>query len=246
MTKISAKTWLTISLASALSICLLLFGMFLGMTLYYVMATTVSHTRWTQNTDGREMRILPVSVIAEGRNTPPFAEHIDYAQRRFRYNCKVDPDTFDSDAFQKIYGFVKDGIERHVWAFPKNNDVPFRFRSLGPHGQTLIRQSVFSQFGVIILDWKIHIDGYVSEDGSHYLFWLRHDGGNFYGCDIEYYVDFNVETQRLTLYIRQKLYRGKHKRYRFEFELQDNPVPSRYSLGEGEIRSVFVPINQET
>ena len=214
MSKKSTKTWLIVSLALALSVGLLLLGIFLGMTISYIMATTVRGTHWVTNVHGNEIRVQPVSVVTEDRNTPPFAAHLEESQKR-----RLDNQVQDRDEHTSL-----------------------RLRTFGPHGQPLIRQKVFSQFGHITLDWQIYIDGWVDDSGSCYHLWVSHVGGNFAGCDTDYYIDFDAETQRLTLHIRQQLYRGAYKRYQFEFELQDNPMPSRFMGYEGEIPSIFVPV----
>ena len=67
-----------------------------------------------------------------------------------------------------------------------------------------------------------------------------HRGGNFAGVDIDYYADYHPETQRLTLHVRQKLHWQQYKRYKFEFELQDDPAPKRIYYGGEGIPSRFV------
>ena len=98
--------------------------------------------------------------------------------------------------------------------------------------------------GYTTLDWDITIDGFVSRDGQYYYFDLSYEGGNFVGCEKDFYVDFDTVTQRLTLHVREKLYRDKYKRYQFDFVIEDDKMPSLKSRGEGEIRSIFVPVSE--
>jgi len=228
-----------LTLAGILSLVVLLA---LGLMICYLMMTTVQESLWTAEIGGKEITVIPVSVITEGRDIPPFTEHLEDYQKRHCCNCIIDSqDQIQPGGFT---GGIGIGGKWYYWGFPKNHGTPFSFRSFGHHGQTLIRQRVTNQFGFkhSELDWRIVVDGYLSEDGQHYYLSLRHDGGNFADHDVDYYAEFDTETQRLTLHVRQKLYREKYKRYQFEFEVQDNPTPSHISRGEGEIQSLFVPI----
>jgi hypothetical protein len=109
----------------------------------------------------------------------------------------------------------------------------------------LVRQKVTYQLGSLFtLDWSILIDGYMSDDRKYYCLKLYHAGGNLAGGDIDYYADFDTEKHRLTLYVRQKLHRGKYTRYQFGFKLQESPLspPDIISTAGVEIRYVFVPM----
>jgi len=208
--------------------------------LSYVASTTVTETQWISDVGGirgSSKTVKPSLVMIETRDTPPFAAHLEDYQKKYRCNCVVDTEEqVHQGGYGGAFGY---GKTWRYWSLPKEEGIPFSFRSIE---QTLIRQKVVNQFGHTTLDCNFRIDGCVSGDDKYYYFSLGLDGGNFAGCDVGYYVDFDTVTQRLTLHVRQQLYRGKYKRYQFDFELQDNPVPSPYSRGEGEIRSVLVPV----
>ena len=225
-------------LISAVTLAALLLGLFLGMMLSYVATTTVQEIKWVTEIDGKTF-VHKVGPIIEKKGMPPFAEHLEPYQKIYQCNCVLNSED------QQLPGHVGGGfaygdkIVRH-WQIPMEENIPFSFRSVDR--QTLIRQKVENIHGHTTLDWSITISGSLSEDARYYYLSLGYQGGNFAGCDIDKYIDFNPATKILTLRVREKLYRGKYKRYQFEFELQDDKTPTQYSRGEGEIQSIFVPL----
>ena len=238
MSKISVKTWM-VPLVSILS---MLFLIFLGACFYHVAFTTVKMAIWQVEIDGKKMMISSSSVV-ETRGITPFAAHLEDYQKIYMCNCVVDSDEQIRGGFGGGAGY---GSKMFRWRLPSQDGVPFSFRHV--NHQTLISQKVTNKLGDITLDWRVTLNGWLSEDGKHYFLQLGRLGGNFYGTDIDYYADYDPDTQRLTLHVRQKLYREPYKRYQFEFELQDNPAPmliSSNNYGESAIPSMFVPVKRE-
>lgn len=232
MPKISVKTCLT-ALVSILSI---FFLMFLGALFYYIAATTVKTSVWTAEIDGTMKPISP-EVVVETKDMTPFAAHLEGWQKKYLCNCIVESNEQVEGGYGGAFGY---GKTWWYWRLPSPDDVPFRMRHVLP-AQTLIRQRVTYKLGNdhFRLDWCITIYGWLSEDGKYYFLQTGHLGGNFAGIDIDYYADYHPETQRLTLHVRQKLHWQQYKRYKFEFELQDDPAPKRIYYGEEGIPSKF-------
>lgn len=205
-----------------------------------MITTTAKTTQWFTELDGKTLFHKAIATV-EKSSTPPFAGHLEPYQKVHRCNCVHDAGNPPlPGGFTGAFAF-EDKIMRH-WSFPKEKDKHFSYRQID---QELIRQKIVNQFGQTMLVWQIMLDGYVSEDGQFYYFRLSHAGGNFAGCEVDYYVDFNPDTQILTLHVREKLYREKYKRYQFDFELQNAKTPrTSYSQphGASETQSVFVPV----
>jgi len=219
MPKTTIKIWLPILLLVTVLASLLLGG-FLGLLLlHYCGMTVVEKTHWTTIVNNAEITV-PFSMITEEKDTPPFAAHLEGSRKHHLFcDCLGECQT--------------------PWI------GPYSVRSV--RDQNLIRQRVINILGHTTLDWNITIDGFVSEDGKHYQLFSSVNGGNFAGTYWDFYADYNPDTQRLTLNVRQKLYREPFKRYQFEFELQDNPAPdTRFKLNhvEWERPSMFVPVKQ--
>jgi len=224
--------------------------LFLGAYVYYFcVAKNKTTDEWTVVIGGKQMPVSP-QVTIETKDSPEFASHVippfgDHS-KRFLCNCVVDSnDQMEVGAFGGGVGIGKDSF---YWRLPLQDGTASRLRYLGSN-TTLVRQKVEYQ-GLIdqidshlALDWRITIDGYLTEDGKYYYLALSHDGGNFADIEIDYYADYDPETMRLTLHVRQKLRWEGYKRYQFEFELQENPTPERISYGDREIPSVFVPVD---
>ena len=216
---------------------------------YYCVAMNKTTDEWTVEIGGKSMPVSP-KVTIETKDTPEFASHVippfGVHSKRFLCNCVVDSD--DQMEGGLFGGGVGIGDDVFHWRLPLPDDAASRLRFLGSN-TTLIRQKVEYQ-GLInqidshlALDWRITIFGYLSEDGKYYYLELSHDGGNFANTEIDYYADYNPETMRLTLHIRQKLHWEGYKRYQFEFDLQENPTPERISYGDRELPSIFVPVD---
>lgn len=222
--------------ASVLIIVILLL-LFLGASLHYYVMTTVKTADWVSEIDGKTY-IHTANASIEQSNTPPFAEHLEPYQKTYLCNCVIESQNPMPGGYTGGFAYGHDIVR--YWNIPAEENKPFVFRTVN---QKLVRQTVVNQFDKTTLDWYISIDGCTSEDGRLYYFHLGHIGGNFAGCEVDHYVEFNPSTKILTLHVREKLYRGKHKRYRFDFELQNAENTSPISRGEGEMQSVFVPIS---
>ena len=239
MFKMSIKIWLPILLLVTVFASLFLGG-FLGLLLMSALGThKVQKTHWTAIVNNTEVPV-PSNAVAETRDMLPFAAHLEDYQKKYLCNCVVDSDEQVKGGMGG--GFAYGSQKVFHWRLPSQDDVPFSFRRVD---QTLIRQRVINMMSHTTLDCNITINGYLSEDGKHYYLHLSHLGGNFANIDLDYYADYDPDTQRLTLHVRQKLYREPYKRYQFEFELQDNPAPSRIFYGEREIPSMFVPVKRD-
>ena len=239
MSKISIKIWLPMLLLITVFASLLLGGFLATMLVAELGTHKVRQVHWTAIVNNAEVAV-PASAVTETRDMLPFAAHLENYQQIYLCNCLVDSDEQVKGGMGGGFAYGKDKVFH--WRLPSQDNEPFSFRRVD---QTLIRQRVVNMMGHTTLDCRITINGYLSEDGKHYYLNLSHLGGNFANCDVDYYAEYDSDTQRLTLHVRQKLYRESYKRYQFEFELQDNPAPSRIYYGEQEIPSMFVPVKRD-
>jgi len=216
MPKISITIWLPMLLFITALVSLLLGG-FLGVLLVAELGThAVRQIHWTTIVNNQEVSV-PFNVMTEERD---FRHPLGYRQSNQALYC----DCTDDCPFLGPTSLTL--ASRHI------------------EHQSLLRQRVVDRSGHTTLDCHIRIDGFLSEDGRHYRIHLSVLGGNFAGTDFASNADYDPDTQRLTFNVRQKLYREPFKRYQFEFELQDNPAPSRQHH-EWEIPSMFVPVKRD-
>ena len=201
---------------------------------------------WFVTIDGKQ---IPVSlqVVEETKEMPPFMTHLEeYQKVGYFCNCIVDSADQIPGGMGGTFSHGSRGSQKnYYWRLPLPDDPPFRLRHVE---HALICQNVTYQWSShSTLDWRIEIEGFLSDDGKYYYLRLSRIGGNFAITEVDYYVDYNPETMRLILHVRQKLPREKFKRYQLEFELQDNPAPTgrtrSYYGGEPAIPSMFVPVD---